>query len=120
MAEVLAYPLTPLPLSLCHVDGTMQKTTMVKLLNELEARVKSTEPSHVDVTVIDGMFFLHLLVNLPSPFGQVATLILRRICACRGKIMHLIFDKSIAPSIKDCESDWRSADRQSLFHVTGL
>ena len=26
MVEVLSYPLTPIPLSLCHTVGTMQKT----------------------------------------------------------------------------------------------
>ena len=65
MVEVLKFPLTPVPLSLCHADGSMQKTPKVKLLSELEVRMKTDIPTHIDVTVIDGMSFLHLLVDLP-------------------------------------------------------
>ena len=57
MEDFLTYPLTPVPLSLCHLDGSMQKTPKTKLLQELEKRVKSTSPSHIDVTIIDAMFF---------------------------------------------------------------
>lgn len=37
MANVLTYPLTPVPPSLCHFDGLMQKTDQVKLSNHLES-----------------------------------------------------------------------------------
>ena len=37
MAEVLKFPLTPVPLSLSHVDGTMQKTQKATLLKHLES-----------------------------------------------------------------------------------
>ena len=96
MAEVFKYPLTPVPLSF----GTMQKTPKVKLLNELESRVKSINPQHVDVTIIDGMFFLHLLVNLPATFGAVTTFILKCICSCRVNMIHFVTDKITKPSIK--------------------
>ena len=36
MGEVLQYPLNPLPLSLCHPDGSMRNTAKSKLLVELE------------------------------------------------------------------------------------
>ena len=35
MEAVLKYPLTPVPLSLCHADGTLHKTPRTKLLHEL-------------------------------------------------------------------------------------
>ena len=60
MAEVLSFPLTPAPLSLSHADGTMLKTQKCKLMEELEFRIFSEKPTHVDVTIIDAMFFLHL------------------------------------------------------------
>ena len=119
MAEVFKYPLIPVPLSLGLVDGTMQKTPKVKLLNELESRVKSIDPQHVDVTIIDGMFFLHLMVDLPATFGAVATFILKRICSCKGSTIHFVTDKIIKPSIKDCERDLRSTDRHSAYEIVG-
>ena len=39
MEEVLSYPFTPIPLSLCHVDGLKQTTSKVKILYELESRI---------------------------------------------------------------------------------
>ena len=39
MAEVLKYPLTPVPLSLSHVDGTMQKTSKASLMQYLDSQV---------------------------------------------------------------------------------
>ena len=60
MAEVFCYPLTPVPLSLCHTDGTILNSPKAKLLTELESRVKSEAPTKIDATVVDGMFFLHL------------------------------------------------------------
>ena len=47
MEEILKYPLTPVPLSLSHADGTLQKTVKVKLLNELEKRAKTVNPTGV-------------------------------------------------------------------------
>ena len=57
MAEVLSFPLTPRPLSLSHADGTMLKTQKSKLMEELESRIFNEKPNHVDVTIIDAMFF---------------------------------------------------------------
>ena len=77
MAEVLSFPLTPTPLSLSHVDGTMLKTQKSsKLMEELESRVFSGKPNHVDVTIIDAMFFLHLWKYVPATFGTIARFLL--------------------------------------------
>ncbi|XP_057306368.1 uncharacterized protein LOC130644684 [Hydractinia symbiolongicarpus] len=119
MAEVLKYPLTPVPLSLGHVDGKMQKTPKVKLLNELEAKVKTDDPNRVDVNIIDGMFFLHLFVDLPATFGALATFILKRVCASKGNIIHFVLDKMVHPSIKDCERDLRCTERHGAYQITG-
>ena len=72
MAEVLSFPLTPTPLSLSHADGTMLKTQKSKLMEELESRIFSEKPNHVDVIIIDAMFFLHLWKDLPATFGTIA------------------------------------------------
>ena len=118
-SEVLTYPLTPVPLSLCHTDGTMQKTSKVKLLHELESRIKTVDPSRVDVLIIDGMFFLHLLFDLPATFGMVAKFIFNRICTQKSHQIHLVFDKTVSPSIKDCERDSRASNRSAAYYIAG-
>ena len=67
MAQVLNYPLTPVPLSLCHPQGTTQKTPKSKLFVEL----------------------------------------------------HMVFDKTITPSIKDCERNKRGSNRMVAYQKTG-
>lgn len=41
---VLSYPLTPIPLSLCHADGAICKTEKSVLTHLLEKEIQSTEP----------------------------------------------------------------------------
>ena len=65
VGELFKFPLTPVPLSLCHVDGSMLKTQKSKLMRELEQRIVATDPGHVDVTIVDGMFFFTYLKILP-------------------------------------------------------
>ena len=48
MSSVLKYPLTPAPLSLCHVDGTMNQTP--KLMSELASKIPEDSPSYIDIT----------------------------------------------------------------------
>ena len=119
MEQILRYPLTPVPFSISHVNGTMQKTPKSKLLQELEKRVASNPPTNVDVTIIDGMFFFHFLHQPPSTFAGLANNLLRQVCKQRGTEIHLVFDKIISPSIKDAEqkrpSNWLQALRGDQF-----
>ena len=104
MAEVFCYPLTPVPLSLCYTDGTILKSPKAKLLTELESRVKSEAPTKIDAAVVDGMFFLHLLVDPPKTFKQIAIYLLRKMFnSFNCKNIYLVFDKVVSPSIKDLE-----------------
>ena len=41
---VFTYPLTPVPLSLAHVNGTLHKTDKTKLMHKLEEKVTSGNP----------------------------------------------------------------------------
>ena len=65
MAEVLSYSLTPVPLSLIHVDGTMLKTEKASLGTAIEAKIVTIYLVNVTETVIDASFFLFLQYNLP-------------------------------------------------------
>ena len=99
MEQILRYPLTPAPLPISHVGGTMQNTPMSKLLQELEKRVATNLPTNVDVTILDGMFFFHLLYQPPSTFAGLTDHLLRQGCKQRRTEIHLVFDKTISPSI---------------------
>ena len=57
MAEVLSYPLTSVPLSLSHVDGTMLKANKNKLYKVLKPKTRCEIPV-VDEKVIDASFSL--------------------------------------------------------------
>ena len=47
-----------------------KKTPTAKLLQELVPGVASVKPARIDVVIIDGKFFLHLLVDPPSALAQ--------------------------------------------------
>ena len=91
MAEVLRYPLTPLALSLCYTDDRMQSTPKSALLNEIEARVTCVLPEYIDVILVDGMFFLHSLIDLPNTMGQTATVILKKMCSSYNSDIFILF-----------------------------
>ena len=80
----------------------MQNTTKSKLLVELENHINSCSSGTIDVRITDGMFFLHLFVDLPL----------------RTEI-HLIFDKIISLSIKDSERNKRDDNRHVAYQITG-
>ena len=50
--EVLTYPLTPSPLSLCHIDGKMSKKTKSTLMEELEKSSGLNNPEMVDMVIV--------------------------------------------------------------------
>eukprot|EP00794_Sanderia_malayensis_P015514 gene15514-17096_t len=118
MAEVMKYPLTPVPLSLSNVDGTMLKTPKSKLMSQLEKRVSTSPPPKVEAYVINAAFFFHHFCNLPETFGGVAKFFLKKILECDGKLIHFVSDKWISPSIKDCERDARDTSTAS-YNITG-
>ena len=118
MEQILRDPLTPVPLSMSHVDGTMQKTPKSKLLQELEKRVASNPLTNVDVTIIDDLFFFHLMYQPSSTFTGLADHLLRQVCKQRGTEIHLAFDKTILPSIKDTERNKRSNHQGLAYQIT--
>ena len=65
------------------------------------------------------MFFLHLFVDLLLTFGSLEKFILQQVCKQRGTEIHLLFDKTISPSIKD--SKWKKSDnkKQVAYQITG-
>ena len=58
LAVVLTFPLTQVPLSLCHIIGDMNKTSKCTLMETVEAMGTSDDmPVRTDAYIIDTMFF---------------------------------------------------------------
>lgn len=122
LLNVLSYPLIPVPLSLSHIDGSLNKTDKSKLFKLLEKRDPNNPvPQHFDCTLFDGFYFLHILGNTPNTFGQLAIYILKKACKTSSNRIDIIFDKFVTPSIKDIERDRRAGctERSNVFNITG-
>ena len=115
--EVLEYSLTPVPLSLSHVDGTMQKTHKATLMKPLELKVTATLPPSINTTIIVASFILHFQTSssLPANFGAIAHILLQKVMYEEGDVIHFVTDKWLSPSIRDCERDSSS----TAFNITG-
>ena len=109
MAEVLKSPLTPVPLCLSHVDGSINSTPKSNLLNYIDSQFVTDPPSLMDATIIDAAFFLRLQINPPDTFGGIAQSILSQIMGCSGNVIHFVADKWLTPSTKDIEHIDRDA-----------
>ena len=77
MGETLQVTLTPVPLCLAHIDGSMLKTPKTLLIKKQEKWVISEAPSNIDNLVIDGIFFQRLFQELPETFRLLAKSILK-------------------------------------------
>lgn len=67
LEKELCFPITPVPLSLCHMDGSINKITKSKLIEELENQVEEMEqpPYQLDCLIVDGFFFLNTFKQIP-------------------------------------------------------
>lgn len=119
--KVLEYPLTPVPLSLCHMDGTINKTDKSKLVKPLIDRENIVEsiPKELDVVIIDGFFYLYTLRDIPSTFGGISYNLLRNLTNHVATEIHVIFDTYPTPSIKDYEHSIRDNLRNDDFVIEG-
>ena len=108
MRKIVTYPLTPVPLSLAHVDGSINKTNKAKLMHYLEAKAVHTPPTAVSATVVDAMFLLHTQVDIPPTYGGIAERLLRQLCVMSERV-DFVTDTYQSPSIKDIERDRRGA-----------
>ena len=76
---MLAYPLTPVTLTIAHTGGLKISSDKSTLLRKLEVRIITDAPRNVDVCIVDGMFLVQSHVDLPSTFGGEANVTLSRL-----------------------------------------
>lgn len=119
--KALEYPLTPVPLSLCHLDGSINKTDKSKLVQPLLNREFSDEivPNTLDAVIIDGFFYLYTLYEFPETFGGISHNILKNLTNIKAQQIHIIFDTYPQPSIKDHEHKLRENLREKEFVIDG-
>ena len=113
MAEALQHPLTPVPLSLSHVDWTLLKSPKSALNRHLDSKVKSSSSTSISVTSIGAMFFMHLQVNLSDIFGGIAQYLLKSLKNHDYQQIHFVTDKLVSLSIKNCERDQRGSSSRT-------
>lgn len=120
VAKILSYPLTPVLLSLCHIDGTICKTDKSALLKVLESKIiEQSSPAHVDVQIFDGFFILHLMREIPLTFGNISKKILQMFTRCAARTVIITFDEYWSPSIKDNEHSLRGTTRNQQYQIKG-
>ena len=97
---VLAYPLTPVPLTFVHSDGLKIPTDKSTLFSMLEVRIITDALRNVDVCIVDGMFLVPAHVDLPTTFDGVANVNLSRLVR-RTNCIEFACDTYKYPSITD-------------------
>lgn len=116
--KVLMYPLTPMPFSLCHADGSICKTDKSILVKILEKRVAHDQPQNVDTYIYDGFFMLHLMREIPLIFGHISEKFFKMCASKNASTVIINFDQYFSPSIKDTEHLLRGS-KDHVFHITG-
>ena len=121
---IYCYPITDVPLSLTHADGTPLKTEKASLTKLLESKIKTSVLTNINLpsiscSIIDGGLILYevLVQHTTSSYVDIATEILARVCSLQGMEIHLLLDKYISPSI-DNERKLRCRTEE-VFIITG-
>ena len=119
LGQVFRFPLTPMPLSLCHVDGSIHKTDKSAPLKSLKSQIKSCEPSNVSLIIIDGFFVLHTIKEIPVQYGKTASKCLNVFFNHDAKEIAVMFDSFFSPSFKDNKHLLRDNTEDRQFRITG-
>ncbi|GFY58522.1 uncharacterized protein TNIN_185791 [Trichonephila inaurata madagascariensis] len=119
ISKILSCPITSVPLSMCHLDGTICKTNKSALMKCLEEEVQHEQPHHIDVLIINGFFLLHTMKNVPKTFGNIPKKLLQMVTHLNASRIDVIFDQYFTPSIKDYEHSQRLESAQLEYTITG-
>ncbi|KAG5894386.1 hypothetical protein JTB14_031850 [Gonioctena quinquepunctata] len=114
--RILSYPITPIPLALCHSDGTIYKTDKSALA---KAEIDHNPPGYSDIHLIDGFFILHAMEEIPKTFGSISKRFLQMITKYPANRIDVIFDQYWHPLIKDHERQLRKEAPIINYSITG-
>lgn len=119
LSVVFEYPLTPVPLSLAHINGIRHTTRKPALMEKLEHRVVSEIPENISATAFDAVFILRSMVAIPDTMGNISMAILKRILvAPRVDFACDTYDD--VPYIKDAEREQRGSNISNVeYHISG-
>ena len=111
LEHVFSFPLTPVPLSMCHSDGTMAHTDKSKLFKLLEGTVSDHgRPTVIGTLIIDGNLQFHCMSpHQPAMYGELSRNILVTSLGYKSRRIDINFNTYERPSIKDCERERRGA-----------
>lgn len=124
LLNAFSYPLTIVPLSLAHMDGTIisnnRKGELTSLLVEqLQIETSTNKPERFDVEIIDGFHYLSSLRESPMKYGRFADFLLKRICDCDCFEIHIIFDKPVTSCIRDLDIQQNIYDHSMQYKISG-
>lgn len=85
ISKILSYPITPVPLSMCHFDGAICKTQKSALMKSLEKNIEHHPPLYIDVLIIYGFFLLHTMKSVPKTFGNISKKMLQMVNTIKCK-----------------------------------
>ena len=126
LQNILTYPVTTVPLSIAHSDGTPTKTNkalLTKCLEQKQSTVLDYESvGTADVELLDGGLILHEILSKHknSTYGTIARAILMKVCNRKSVEIHLLLDRYLLQSIKNCARlSYRSATLDDSFNITG-
>ncbi|KAJ8024334.1 hypothetical protein HOLleu_37052 [Holothuria leucospilota] len=126
MRLLMSFPITDVPLSIAHADGSPKKTEKASLTKLLEKKytssVQEEETIITDATLFDGGLVLHdiLPAHNSSTYGKNCARYHYKGLRAQGKSVYLLMDRYKTPSIKDVERVNRGAEQtEASFVITG-
>ena len=125
LRHILCFPITEVPLSIAHADGTPAKTDKAALTKLLESKMQSgsSQDSLPNATLFDGGLVFHEVLphHSASTYGKIVRDIMIKICVPKSHSIHLVLDRYSQPSIKDVERINRSRVPEELntLFITG-
>ncbi|KAK5642435.1 hypothetical protein RI129_008602 [Pyrocoelia pectoralis] len=118
--KTLSYPITSVPMSLCHADGTLHQTPKSAMVGVLTSNSINDEvPRRFDAVIFDGFFLLHTMKDIPKTFGNISKKIMSILTATHARRVDVVFDQYFSPSIKEYERAQRHEVRNREYFITG-